>query len=314
MALVEDLAKAYHWNYRPQTPKRPEWFTEWPGGAKIAVAFNIMHEWESRPTPHHTVPSRPLPPDTHYRDDFFALTMREYGANFGFWRLLDVFDKYDVKASVLSSGLTATLFPETVAEAVRRGMKLALRRSPAMVGYWDADLATPLEAVLQFRSVLEQRPELVLVMGSRVALLGRRIRRRWIRHVLGRAFATAASLTLDLVVYDTQCGAKLFRVTPETASLFDRPFHTRWIFDVEILARMIAATRAGGGLPAEETLYEFPLDRWEDVAGSRLTSRDFLIAALDLAAIRWRYLRAPQSRIPNPNTGHAAETVRRDAA
>jgi len=121
MALVEDLAKAYHWNYRPQTPKRPEWFTEWPGGAKIAVAFNIMHEWESRPTPHHTVPSRPLPPDTHYRDDFFALTMREYGANFGFWRLLDVFDKYDVKASVLSSGLTATLFPDTVAEAVRRG-------------------------------------------------------------------------------------------------------------------------------------------------------------------------------------------------
>ena len=217
--------------------------------------------------------------------------------------------RYPRRVSVLGLGANVGK-----AEAVRRGMKLALRRSPAMVGYWDADLATPLEAVLQFRSVLEQRPELVLVMGSRVALLGRRIRRRWIRHVLGRAFATAASLTLDLVVYDTQCGAKLFRVTPETASLFDRPFHTRWIFDVEILARMIAATRAGGGLPAEETLYEFPLDRWEDVAGSRLTSRDFLIAALDLAAIRWRYLRAPQSRIPNPNTGHAAETVRRDAA
>jgi peptidoglycan/xylan/chitin deacetylase (PgdA/CDA1 family) len=116
-----DFVKSYHWNYRPQTPKRPSWFTEWPGGAKIAVSFNIMHEWESRPTPHHTVPSRPLPPDTHYRDDFFALTMREYGANFGFWRLLDVFDKYGVKASVLSSGLTAELFPDTVKEAIRRG-------------------------------------------------------------------------------------------------------------------------------------------------------------------------------------------------
>ena len=82
------------------------------------------------------------------------------------------------------------------AEAVRRGVKLRYRRSPAMVGYWDADLATPLDAILQFRAVLVERPELSLVMGSRVALLGRQIRRQWTRHFLGRAFATAASLAL----------------------------------------------------------------------------------------------------------------------
>lgn len=187
------------------------------------------------------------------------------------------------------------------AEAVRRGVKLALRRSPAMVGYWDADLATPPDAILQFRTVLVERPEFALVMGSRVGLLGRQIRRRWTRHFLGRAFATAASLTLGLTVYDTQCGAKLFRVTRETAQLFDRPFLTRWIFDVEILARMIAAAR-GGERPAEEMIYEFPLERWEDVEGSRLESHDFLVAALDLAVIRWRYRRggaAPPS-LPSP--------------
>ena len=124
------------------------------------------------------------------------------------------------------------------AEAVRRGVKLALSRGPALVGYWDADLATPLEAIVDFRTVLAQRPEVVLVMGSRVALLGRQIRRSWKRHFLGRAFATAASLILGLTVYDTQCGAKLFRVTRQTAALFDRPFRARWIFDVEILARI----------------------------------------------------------------------------
>jgi len=44
-----DLAETYQWHYRPQSPVRPSWFTEWPGGNRIAVTFNIMHEWESVP-------------------------------------------------------------------------------------------------------------------------------------------------------------------------------------------------------------------------------------------------------------------------
>jgi hypothetical protein len=198
------------------------------------------------------------------------------------------------------------------AEAVRRGVKLALRRSPAMVGYWDADLATPLDAILQFRSVLVERPEFALVMGSRVGLLGRKIRRNWKRHYLGRMFATAASLVLTLPVYDTQCGAKLFRATPEMAQLFDRPFHTRWIFDVEILARMTAAT-LGDDRSAAEMIYEFPLDRWEDVPGSRLRAHHFLVAALDLAVIRWRYRRG-QAATPSSPRLQPMRPARRDAA
>jgi glycosyltransferase involved in cell wall biosynthesis len=176
------------------------------------------------------------------------------------------------------------------AEAVRRGMLLALRQRPALVGYWDADLATPLEAVSRFREVLIEHPERTLVMGSRVALLGRAIERKWSRHLLGRAFATAASLTLGLAVYDTQCGAKLFRVTPTTTELFERPFHARWIFDVELLARMVAAARRAGGQPVDELVYELPLERWQDVHGSRLKTRDFFVAAWDLVAIYWRYV------------------------
>jgi hypothetical protein len=44
-----DLPGMYQWNYRPQSPRRPTWFTQWPGGNRIAVTFNIMHEWESTP-------------------------------------------------------------------------------------------------------------------------------------------------------------------------------------------------------------------------------------------------------------------------
>ena len=99
-------------------------------------------------------------------------------------------------------------------------------------------------------------------------------------------------------MYDTQCGAKLFRVTRETAPLFDRPFRAKWIFDVELLARMIVPARTGGERPAADAIYEYPLDRWQDVAGSRLKSHDFLVAATDLAAIHWRYLR--RRAVPAP--------------
>jgi glycosyltransferase involved in cell wall biosynthesis len=177
------------------------------------------------------------------------------------------------------------------AEAVRRGLQLAIRRRAEFIGYWDADLATPLDAITQFESVLRSRPELLLVMGSRVALLGRHIHRRWRRHLLGRAFATAASLVLRLPVYDTQCGAKLFRVTPATTDLFRRPFQTRWIFDVEILARFMAVVRNSSSMQADKAIFEYPLDQWHDVQGSRLKPVDFVTAAIDLAGIYWREMR-----------------------
>ncbi|HEX5472369.1 MAG TPA: glycosyltransferase [Lacipirellulaceae bacterium] len=203
-------------------------------------------------------------------------------------------------------------------EAVRRGMQVALRRRPTFVGYWDADLAAPLDALAQLQEVLQARPEVLLVMGSRVALLGRDIRRNVCRHFIGRAFATAASLALKLPVYDTQCGAKLFRVTPSFTELISRPFQSRWIFDLEILARMIADSRVDGKASISGAIHEYPLDAWRDVRGSRLKPIDFLTAGLDLAAIFWRQRRhrtrmSPADgppRLPHP----ASPTLNRGAA
>src|SRR3954468_7659858 len=177
------------------------------------------------------------------------------------------------------------------AEAVRRGMRASLRRHPALVGYWDADLATPLDAIPQFIDVLQSRPNIDLVMGSRVALLGRDICRSPVRHFMGRVFATAASIVLRLPVYDTQCGAKLFRVTPRFSELISRPFRARWIFDVEILARMVFETPRKGQGSAQSTIYEYPLEQWQDIRGSRLKLVDYVTAGVDLAAIYWQYMR-----------------------
>jgi putative flippase GtrA len=168
-------------------------------------------------------------------------------------------------------------------EAVRVGMLAALDAGARYAGYFDADLATPLEAIPEFDEVLDENPQVDIVLGARVALLGRKIDRKATRHYLGRVFATAASLVLDLPVYDTQCGAKLFRAGPRVRQLFERPFGSRWIFDVEILARYLT------GRGDHHGLYELPLRQWTDVGESRVKARDFLRAGGEMAAIYQDY-------------------------
>ena len=177
------------------------------------------------------------------------------------------------------------------AEAVRRGVLAAIESAPKYVGFWDADLATPLAAITEFIDLAESRPNIEIIMGSRVKLLGRQVERRPSRHYLGRVFATAVSVILALAVYDTQCGAKLFKVSPSVQALFAQPFLSRWIFDVEILARLIRMRR-GKSLPQPaQAIYELPLTVWRDVPGSKLRSSDFGRAAWELFQIYKRYLR-----------------------
>jgi glycosyltransferase involved in cell wall biosynthesis len=176
------------------------------------------------------------------------------------------------------------------AEAVRAGMTYALERlEPEVVGFWDADLATPLEAIRDLRCILTQQPAIDMVFGSRVRLLGRRIERKPIRHYLGRLFATVVSNLLKLPVYDTQCGAKLFRATPELRQVLRDPFVSRWVFDVEIIARFIQLA-GGDANRVAPRIYEFPLHVWEDVAGSKVKPADFFKAFGDVVRIRQRYL------------------------
>ncbi len=177
------------------------------------------------------------------------------------------------------------------AEAVRRGILLALESSPDTIGFWDADLSTPLNQFPLFLQVMAQRPFVQIVMGSRVLMLGRDIRRRPARHYLGRVGATLISLALHLNVYDTQCGAKLFRVTPAVKSIWAQPFISRWLFDVEILFRFLHAFPSGDeGGEAKEALYELPLEAWRDVGGSKLRARHYARALWDLYAL-WRCYR-----------------------
>ena len=179
------------------------------------------------------------------------------------------------------------------AEAVRNGMLAALTRQGAVyTGFWDADLATPLAVIPQMLATLEEQPQLAMIFGARVRLLGHHIHRKTIRHYLGRCFATGVSLVLGLPIYDTQCGAKLFRITPALQAILATPFQSRWIFDVEIISRFLAFHHHATS--AVEAIYESPLPRWDDVAGSKVKPGDFFVAFYELLKIRKTYKRAMQ--------------------
>lgn len=162
------------------------------------------------------------------------------------------------------------------AEAVRQGLLEALEKNPAMVGFIDADMATPAEEVLRL-SQQAHATTADAIIGSRIAYMGTDIDRSMGRHLLGRVFATAASLALDTKVYDTQCGAKFFRRSELLAEVVAEPFHSRWAFDVEFLGRLLAENA---------TIVEVPLRRWVDVPGSKIGIKSMVKAGLDLVQIR----------------------------
>lgn len=175
-------------------------------------------------------------------------------------------------------------------EAVRAGMLKACDESGTQyVGFWDADLATPLGAIPLLLEQLVSDHRLQMVFGARVRLLGRRVQRKASRHYLGRVFASVVSLMLRLPIYDTQCGAKLFRRSAELPTILAEPFISRWVFDVEILARCKALHRADAEY-LHDSIYEFPLPQWEDISGSKVHAGDFFSAFLDILRIYFRYL------------------------
>jgi dolichyl-phosphate beta-glucosyltransferase len=172
------------------------------------------------------------------------------------------------------------------AEAVRAGMIQALQHfSSGYFGYFDADLSTRPEESVRLRSCLQDKPTLEFAFGSRVGILGARIERKLYRHIIGRVIATFISHLLHLMVYDTQCGAKLF--TREMAArVFEKPFITRWLFDVEILARILGIY---GRDRIEDVVVEVPVKSWIDKGGSKVRWTYGFRVFYDLLRIRSHY-------------------------
>lgn len=170
------------------------------------------------------------------------------------------------------------------ANAVFQGMNHFLKKGTFnRIAYLDADLATSLEECLRLSQFVGEN--VVLAFGSRILKLDNNIKRKWYRFLLGRMVATAISQTLKLNIYDSQCGCKIFEA--QTASkVFDQPFISKWLFDVEIFFRIIGLY---GREKIAERLREIPLNTWIDTPDSRVSPWYFFKLWGDLYKISKKY-------------------------
>ncbi|MBO9668847.1 MAG: glycosyltransferase [Bdellovibrio sp.] len=171
------------------------------------------------------------------------------------------------------------------AEAVRQGFLHAQKTLPLTdqdwVGFWDADLATPLNEIPKMIQYAALYGDVDSIWCSRIYRLGSVVKRSHLRHYLGRGFATLASIMLKIDSYDSQCGAKLFR--PKTISTgFADSFVGHWVFDIEILLRL-----------KNYNIIEYPVTAWSDVPGSKLkVYKEIFRVFFELVEIRKKYIKS----------------------
>ena len=116
----------------------------WPGGAKVALSFVVnfeegseltVSEGDARNEGVYEVDHRIEGPDPCVESHF------EYGSRAGWWRVMDLFDSYGVKATVSACGRAVERSPALARDAIARGHEVAAHgwRWESHAGMAEAD-------------------------------------------------------------------------------------------------------------------------------------------------------------------------------
>ena len=186
------------------------------------------------------------------------------------------------------NSLASLLINETnkgKAESVRLGVIESYKINPDYIGFLDADLAAPIGEIDNLLKIIKKDKTKEVVFASRIQLIGSEIKRNYFRHFFGRVFATVVSNILNLPVYDTQCGAKIFS-RKICDDIFYEQFISPWLFDVELFARLL---NVYGMERTIQMSYEHPVSKWVDIDGSKVKPIYFLKAPFELLKIVRHY-------------------------
>ena len=153
------------------------------------------------------------------------------------------------------------------------------------LAYLDADLATVPEEWLQMAKYKANLPQYGAIVGSRIQRLGANIIRDDNRSLFSGIVKKAIRMILKTPFQDTQCGAKVFHRSL-VPFLFDQPFMTPWLFDVEIFLRL---QKKFGKTTLQKGVLEFPLMQWTEIGDSKLKLKHTIKIPMQLANLYYQY-------------------------
>ena len=195
------------------------------------------------------------------------------------------------------------------AEAVRRGMLAALERGAGVVGYLDADLSTPPARDLPPAGGVRAPRRRGGPGRARGAARDRHRAERGAPLPRAGLRQRGVAAILRARVYDTQCGAKLFRASPALEAALATPVPLA--LGVRRRAARAAADRRRRAFPGcrSRRVVEVPLTTWHDVKGSKLSPVAMARSLGRSRADRVRRGRAPPPEPVGMNRGGARRSV-----
>ena len=118
--------------------------------------------------------------------------------------------------------------------AIIEGFKYALEKNKGLIGFVDADMATPPE---EFHKLVKSIKNNNGVIASR-GLKDSYVKTSFSRKLTNRGFNLVVRSLLFLPFSDTQCGAKLFDYDATKFIVSNMSF-TQWAFDIEMLYLLV---------------------------------------------------------------------------
>lgn len=95
------------------------------------------------------------------------------------------------------------------------------------------------------------------------------------RYFVGRIFANLIKVIFKFNLYDSQCGYKVFKNSPDIIKVLDQPTVHKWLLDIELMSRLRA-------LNPKLKIWEEPLHFWSHKGESKIRFKDIFSLTLKI--------------------------------